>query len=179
MPLGRASFTYNDYDGDTAVHAFNTAPLTAANLAAQTALKDTYQTALQNIILGEPIKNTLSIDEVNNTSNVRASDPQAQRGKKWLVSYHDVSQYLDAPTNTVENPNYLKAGSYEIPIADLEARGSNLEVIYTKDQQAAFADDAYELSIEAYVDAAEDFVKSPTGGIIEIDEIRAVSRNLD
>jgi len=179
MSLGQFTFSYNDYDGDNGLVGGNLVPLTAANLAAQQALLVTYQAALQNIILGEPITETIVLKVKDNSTRTKATDVNAQRGKKWLVTFVDVSQYLDAPANVVVNPNYLKTSSYELPTADLAARGSNQEIIYTKEAGSSFADAAYQAAIDAYVDAAEDVRKSVTGGLIEIVQIESVSRNVD
>ena len=91
----------------------------------------------------------------------------AQRGNKWLVSYHDNTAFFDAPVNAIPNEGYLKPFSIEISCADNALLADN-ETFLPLDQTEA----------AAFVTAFETMARSPYGGVVIVDSIEQVNRNV-
>lgn len=159
--------TVVDYDGQKGSFAINTVPLDAANFAAQSALLDTLRGDVVPLIDGDIQGQRINIAVDYLPSNVKAADPNAQRGNKWVVSCYDNMQFI---TGVIPNPTYLQPFSYDIPTADLELRVGGSDVIW-------------EVGGAANVPVADDFVtsfeavaKSPNGGGLQVVKIKSNTR---
>lgn len=150
MPKNRSTFTYQDFDDETSTVSMSIGPLTAANFDAKRAAIDALATAAQGITL-------LEHRSTSNTENFAISaaavnDPNAQREKKWIVSYRDITQFLDVG-NTINNVGF---GG----IFDLEWPGADLSLLTPGSKYADLTDPA----VAAFVTAFEAVQNSPTGG---------------
>jgi len=96
VPTSFASWTYNDStvkaNGEPESSSFRlpVTNLTAANVAAQSALVADLTTAIEAVVLGVLQKTTLIFDEVV-LSDIPANDQLAQREIKLLCRYHDTT----------------------------------------------------------------------------------------
>lgn len=167
---GRVEYGINEYSREGTGFSVAIPELTAANMAAQLILIGTFRAKLAGIILGVIAKETVTAKS-NQLSNLLASDKNAQRERKWLVQYQDVTQYLDAPDNTINNTGYHKKFTTEIGTADLSLLISRSDTIDASDP-----DIGTELS--DFIDAWEALVKSPYGGATGVLAFTAVGRNL-
>lgn len=90
----------------------------------------------------------------------------AQRELKLLVSYEDITEFLDAPTNTITNSGFGKRYSVEFPCGTPGVAGVN-DIIQPDDPALA----------QFVTDFENNFV-SPTGGTPEVVAVRLVGRNV-
>lgn len=166
------SYTVQDYDGEKSNMQFNGLAILAdgSNLAAQQTLWNVLFAAIQGItrIANFDSEITSLITRGGQSPNI---DPEAQREEKWLVTYEDVTAYLDAPLNTVPNPGYHKIFNQEIPVGDLSLRENNSEIVYS------VAGGGVDPLFDTFVGAFEAVVVSPYGGEADVIEIRSVGRN--
>lgn len=165
MAQNQATFSFEDYNREKTSTAFNIGPITVVNFAAVRAAIDTLKTAVDGIIIGEQRKT--SITEQFAESSAPVTNQSAQRERKWLVTYRDVTQFFDV-ANTINNVGFGNLYQVEIPTADLSLLTGNSDILPLTQAQAA-----------AFVTAFEAVQNSPTGGNeIEVTEIRHVGRNL-
>lgn len=109
-PVGKYDVSYRDYSNEVSNFAVYIPELTAGNFTATGAAVQTLGTATNALSLGQPARSAL-VAQINTISAASPSDVNAQRERKWLVTYRD----------TVTNRLY----SLEIPCADLA--GGNLQ----------------------------------------------------
>lgn len=169
MPRYR-TLSYVDYDGQQSVVRFNM-PNNYIPLVEDVAwvlLKD----AIDDIIRGELVNEVNATSTQHASSATRSSDPEANRQSKWLVTYEDTTQWLDAPTNTIPNPNYLKLFQTELPTANLVLRSNNSDVVYVPNGAGN------EPLFEAFVTAFEAVVRSPSGGATRVLQMKDVGRSI-
>jgi len=159
------SLTMLDYDRETSTMQFNTGNITALSLPGAL----TQFGALRDAV-GDITNGTISAESLNvfNTrlSNTPPADENAQRERKWLVSYEDVTAFFDAPVNAIPNEAFGRRYTVEIPCADYEGR------LLPNTDQADLAN----ADIVAFVDAFEDLCKSPAGGAVNVLQLTAVGR---
>lgn len=164
MPQNQASFTIEDYDGEKATMSLNIGPLTAANFTARRAALDTLKTKTQALIAGRLRKTSITEQFAEDAAAV--SDPTAQRESKFLVTYRDVTQFLDV-ANTINNVGFGNLYSVEIPAANMTLLSSNSDLL-----------DLGVTEVAEWVTAFEAVQNSPTGGNeIDVVSIRHVGRN--
>jgi len=169
MPQNTATFAIEDYDYPVnkkrSSSSVNIGPLTAANFTAKRAAVNTLEAAIQGLILGELRKTTISENFAISSNPV--SDPNAQRGVKWLVTYRDDTQFLDVG-NTINNVGFGNLYDLEIPCADPNLLANNDDTLDLAGTEAA-----------AFVTAFEAIQNSPTGGnTCTVVSIRLVQRTL-
>jgi hypothetical protein len=165
MAQNQATFSFEDYNKEKSSVGVNLGPITALNFTAVRDALDDLKTALGGITLGE-IRKT-SISEQFAESSATITDQNAQRERKWLVSYRDVTQFFDV-ANTINNVGFGNVYQVEVPTADLSLLTGNSDILPLTQTQAA-----------AFVTAFEAIQNSPTGGNeIEVIEIKHVGRNI-
>jgi len=165
MAQNQATFTFEDYNAEKSSMAMNIGPITVLNFAAVRDAIDDLKTAVGGLTLGEQRKTTIS--EQFSESSAAVTNQNAQRERKWLVSYRDVTQFFDV-ANTISNVGFGNVYQVEVPTADLSLLTGNSDILPLTQTQAA-----------AFVTAFEAVQNSPTGGNeIEVIEIRHVGRNL-
>lgn len=171
MPSNQATFSFAEY-GNKGVakpsnFSVNIGPLTAANFTAKRDAIDDLKGTLPGLTRG--VLRKTAITENFAESNDEVTNPEAQREDKWLVTYRDVTQFLDVG-NTINNVGFGNLYQVEIPTADralLEAGSDELDITPVTGNAAALA----------FITAFEAVQNSPTGGNeIEVTSIRYVGR---
>lgn len=151
MPIkGQFSMTQLDYDSESTTLTVNTTPLTAANFDAQAILETAFLAAVSGVTLGTNIQWAKS--KVT-TLSLDPGPAGAQRELKWRVDYHDATS--------------LGRYRFEIGCADQDQLDPN-------DRKHAHIGDAG--VVDALVTAIENYVLSPDGGAVVVDEITLVGR---
>lgn len=153
------TLSVKDWDGDTGTTGIEVGAVTAVSLPGLLTQIGAYRTAVDGLIIGEMAKEQLSAF-ITILSQDNADVPEAQANVKWLVKYHDNTQFFDAPVNAIPNAGYLKAFTLELPTADLSLLEDNQTFL--------------DLSVNpglAYVTAAQAMGRSPYGGAVIIDSI--------
>ena len=164
---GYGSFSFLDYNGERSSTSLITGDVTATSLPGLLSEWGTLRTAIENIILGTVVQEQLSVFRTK-LSNALPTSPNAQRERKWLVVYEDVTAFFNPPANTVPNEGFRKVFSIEIPTADLTGR-----LLPNSDEA-----DLSQTTIAAFVTAFEQTARSPHGGNVNVLKIVAVGRNL-
>jgi hypothetical protein len=150
--MAKMVLSYVDHSEEPCTSSFTGADLTAANFDAQIALQDALKTALFGIVLHQPYKDT-RVAYQTLASKDPPADSDAQRERKWVISYED----------TVTFERY----TVEVPMADLTLLDGNTD--------QADLDNA---TVAAFVTAFEAYQLSPNGNAVEIKKITHVGRRL-
>lgn len=170
---GQSSYQlkYKDFSKENSTVAFTGVQLDGDNYDAQLILAHDLRTATDAITLGARIEETV-ISERLASAAATPTDKSAQRERKWLVRYRDVTQYFDFPSTAFPNTGYGKTFTLDIPTADQSLLGAgNSDIINPTDAGIAAA-------ITTWIAAFEAFQKSPYGGDVEVDQLVLVGRNL-
>jgi len=150
---GKAIFTLMDYDREKTAVQIHHVALTAGNFAATETLLDALRDAIAQMTLGTMVQTRYGNEDL--LSITPASDEQAQREAKWLVSYHDTTSLISY--------------SCEIGTADFDQLDPG-------DRKHAHIGDSG--IVDGFITAFEAVAKSPTGGAVVVDEITLVGRNV-
>lgn len=169
--MTQITFTVMDYDGEKSTISYRTIPLATdgSNLTTVLTGMTTMRTYIEGIMRGVVVQTQMS--KITRITNAPASDPEAAREEKWVVTYEDTTEFLDAPANTIPNPGYGKVFNVEIPCADLSQRIDNSEIVYTPAMASPPA------AVGTFVSGFEGVVRSPYSGSVQVLEIRSVGRN--
>lgn len=164
MPANTATISIEDYDFEKTSMQLNVGPLTAANFTAVRDAIDDLKNAIPALILGEVRRTTIS--EVFAESTAAVTAKAAQRESKWLITYRDVTQFLDVG-NTINNVGFGNLYTVELGTADLSLLENNSDEL-----------DLTIAAVATFVTAFEAVQNSPTGGNdIEVVSIRHVGRS--
>jgi hypothetical protein len=165
MPQPSYTLSLRDWEGSIGTMEVNTGLVTALTLPALLTQVGALRTATDALVRGVIANESQT---VFNTilSQALPADADAQRGNKWLVSYHDNTQFFDAPVNAIPNDAYLRKFRVMIPTAD----------------NSLLADNENDLDITAgaglaFKTAFEAVAKSPAGGSVVVDFIRQTNVN--
>lgn len=171
MPRNR-SLTLVDYDGQASVMQLQMANVETpiVELAAWVTLKS----QIDAVSLGLPVRESSQAFSLLASSAARPTDPESNRANKWLVTYEDTSQWLNPPDNDVPNPNFRKVFNFEIPMADTSMRVNNSDIVFTR----AGIGGANPVEFDNLVSTIETIVKSPSGGTIQVQQIRLETRSV-
>lgn len=112
-PISSVSFTWRDYNGESAVEHLFINTLTAGNIVAQTTAINTLANALAAVTLGNMAAQSITLSRTPIDATL-PTDPFAQRETKWLLRYHSVSA--------------LKKFVSEVPNADLALLAANSDM---------------------------------------------------
>lgn len=166
MP-GYGTFSFLDYNGERSAMQFYTGNVTATSLPGLLTEWGTLRSAIQGIIIGTIAQEELSVFRAK-LSNTLPSDANAQRERKWLVVYEDVTEFFDPPVNAIPNAGYRKVFTFEIPTAKLTG------LLKPNSDEA----DLSVAAVQAFVNAFEQTARSPYGGQVNVLKLVAVGRNL-
>lgn len=169
MPRFR-TLSLNDFDGSNGSMTVNVDNTIDPVLA--TARWNLFKLAIEFATRGLVVRESDTFATQLAPASQPSADPLAQRQDKWILTYTDVTAWLNSPTNTIANPNLNKIFTLEIPTADLSLRVNNSEIIYTESMLNVPA------AIGAVVNTFEALAKSPTGGDVNILRIHSVGRNV-
>lgn len=165
MADGLYTLTINDYDNEKSPMKIHTGIVTALTLPALLTQIGNFRTAVGNMIIGVPQKEALTAFSTI-LSQTLPTNEYAQRETKWVVHYHDNTQFFDDPVNAIPNSGYLKPFDFEIATAKLDLLDDNQDFLPLDQTQAA-----------ALVTAFQAMAKSPYGGSVIVDSIEQVGRN--
>lgn len=112
-PVSSVSFTWRDYNGESAVEHVFINTLTAGNIVAQTTAINTLANALEAVTLGNMASQTITLSRTP-IDGTLPTNPFAQRETKWLLRYHSASA--------------LKRFVSEVPNADLSLLTPNTDL---------------------------------------------------
>jgi len=165
MPQPSLTFSLRDWEGSIGTMEVNTGLVTALTLPTLLTQIGALRTAVDAIVRGvianeqQTVFNTI-------LSQALPTSQDAQRGNKWLVSYHDNTQFFDPPVNAIPNDAYLRKFRVMIPTAD----------------NSLLADNENDLDLTtgpglAFKTAFEAIAKSPAGGSVVVDFIRQTNVN--
>lgn len=165
MPAPTYSLSIRDWDLKLGTTQINTGIVTALTLPGLLTQIGALRTAIDNIVIGVVANES---QQVFNTilSQAAPTSEFAQRGNKWLVSYHDNTPFFDAPLNAIPNDAYLRKFSIMIPTAD----NSLLDLNETKLDITAGPGLAFKTAFEA-------IAKSPAGGSVVLDFVEQSNVN--
>lgn len=164
----RLTVGFIDHSGENSNSSVNVGGVTAVSLPGLLSDIDDYITAIDAITLGTIRDDTL-VAYSTNRSSTPPTDEDAQRERKWLVRYTDVTQFFDDPVNAIPNAGYGKIFTFTIPTAALTGNLlPNTDIGDINDGGV----------MEAFKDAFEALARSPYGGAVQMLEMNAVGRNL-
>lgn len=155
-----SSFSFRDWSNELGVVSVN-APAIAvdgSNYNNQNTLRLALRIATEALVLGAFEQEQTSI--ITRNVVLPAVPPTAQREKKFIVSYRDVTATLAANVN---NPGYGKYFNIEIPCAD----DTNPAFFLAGKDELDLAN----ATVAAWVAAFEAYARSPYGGEPKVIEI--------
>lgn len=161
------SISIQDYSREKSSMSVKVGVVTAGTLAGLLTQINAFRTATDAIVLGEIQSDSLTAFR-SFLSNVVPTDPNAQRERKWLVTYADNTQFFDA-LQSIPNEGYGKKFQIEIPTANLTAA-----LLIDNTDEA----DRTNTTWVTWIDAFEAMAKSPHGGDPLVLDIRAVGRRI-
>lgn len=150
----KLTLSYRDFEGEMSKVTFEGLTLTDANMAAESTKMADLQAAIEALTLGQIQSKTIVANTVRYAPN-QAAVADAQRERKWLVSYYD----------TTTNEKFW----CELPCADLsflDQVGKDGSIDKTTQEWIAF-----EAAFEA-------FVRSPRGNAVQVLDGFHVGRNV-
>lgn len=164
----RYSMSVADYSREISSVGVRVGTVTAVSLPGLLSDIDDLRTATEALILGE-IQNDQLVAFKSSLSTAYPTDPNAQRERKWLVTYVDNLPFFDDPVNAIPNEGFGRKFQLEIPTANL----TNVLLVDNTDigDRTAAAWIAWEAAFEA-------IGRSPHGGTVEVIDVRAVGRNI-
>jgi len=165
--MADATFSFLDYDGETSTTTVHTGAVTAVSLPGLLTQFGALRTAMDALSVATISNEALNVFSTK-LSNVKPTDENAQRERKWLVFYEDSQQFFDPGVNAIPNAGYKKVFHHEIPGALI-------------DGQLLANTDIADLSTAAWIaykDAFEDIGRSPYGGTVTLLSAEVVGRNL-
>jgi len=158
------SETIQDYNGETSVTGVAVGNVTAVSLPGLLTNIAAYRAAIDDLILGT-VKSDQLVAYKTPGTNALPSDQNAQVERKWLVTYDDITQYFDPPTNAIPNAGFGKIFNLEIATANAELLADNQEFLDIS------ADEGL-----AYATAFNAMARSPYGGTARVLTIELVGR---
>lgn len=167
MAMGKVGWSILDHDEETSNISLWIGVVTAGNLAGVLTQTGALRTAIEGISLGTVTKEDLLVASSNQNAAIPPADPNAQRETKALVSYTDVTEFFDAPTNSIPNEGFGNRFTTEIPCADLSLLTLNSDRFDLEGTEWA-----------AFVTAFEALIKSPYGGAVQVLNARHVGRRI-
>ena len=119
--MGKGLVTYRDFGvpGELSTVTIPLAPITAANIVAQTTLFDTFRAAMGDIVLGG--QESHSLVAWTNETKTPATDPYGQRENKWLVRYHEDTVQAEKHTMEIPTADLAKLDPNGNDMADMTA----------------------------------------------------------
>ena len=161
------SLSIRDWDGKLSDTQVLTGLVTALTLPALLTQIGDLRDAIDGVTIGVLANEKQTVFNTILSQDLPTSE-FAQRGNKWIVFYHDNTQFFDAPVNAIPNAGYLKPFHFEIACADnslLDANSTVLDITTALSPGKVLAD------------AIEAMAKSPYGGSVVVDSIEQTNVN--
>lgn len=153
------SLSLRDWEGSVGDVQVNTGLVTALTLPGLLTQIGALRTAIVGITIGVASSESQNVFDTI-LSQDKPTSPNAQRGNKWFVAYHDNTQFFDAPVNAIPNAGYLKPFHIMIPTANNTLLADNEKDL----DLTAGAGLAFKTAFEA-------IAKSPYGGSVVLDYV--------
>lgn len=153
-PAHKGSITYQDFSKEETTFGFHVGPITALTIAAFLTQFGALVDATDDIVLGTKSETSWTGD-ITKFDNDPPTDPNAQRERKFAVSYQGVTSF---------SKYTVTIGTANLGLADLF--GANIDEV-----------DLSQTQIAAWVTAFEALCKTPEGEGTEVLAITAVGRN--
>jgi hypothetical protein len=165
MPQPSYTLSLRDWEGSIGTMEVNTGLVTALTLPGLLTQIGALRTATAALVRGVVANEQQTVFNTILSQDLPTSQ-DAQRGNKWLVSYHDNTAFFDAPLNAIPNDAYLRKFRVMIPTAN----------------NSLLADNENDLDLTtgpglAFKTAFEAIAKSPAGGSVVVDFIRQTNVN--
>lgn len=154
MATSRFAQTYIDFSMEKSTIDFRIREMTAATIAAVLTELATLGTAIGALSSGVLVKSQ-AIQDSSSFNSAPPTDPNAQRERKWLVRYQDLTNF--------------KFGQVEIPVAEVTAT-----LLQAQSDKADLTATAWTDFIAAF----ETTARSVDGNIVNVVEAILVGRNL-
>ena len=165
MPQPAYTLSIRDWDKKIGTVQVNTGVVTALTLPGLLTQLGALRTAIDGIVIGVIQKESQTVFDTLLSQALPASQ-NAQRGNKWLVSYHDNEQFFDPPVNAIPNEGYLQKYRVMIPCADNTLLTDN----------DTFLDLTAGVGL-AFKTAFEAVAVSPDGGNVVVDFVQQTNVN--
>jgi hypothetical protein len=165
MPQPSYTLSIRDWDKKMGDMQVNTGLVTSLTLPALLTQIGALRTATAALVIGTVANEKQTVFDTI-LSQAVPTDPMAQRGNKWLVSYHDNTQFFDPPVNAIPNDAYLRKFRVMIPTANNDLLSAN----------DTFLDLTAGPGL-AFKTAFEAVAKSPAGGSVVIDFVQQTNVN--
>lgn len=159
------SLSLRDWEGSVGDVQINTGLVTALTLPALLTQIGALRTSIEGITIGVASNESQNVFDTILSQDLPASE-YAQRGNKWFVSYHDNTQFFDAPVNAIPNAGYLKPFHIMIPTADNSLLEDNVKLL-----------DITTGAGLTFKTAFEAMAKSPYGGSVKLDYVEQTNVN--
>lgn len=165
MPQPAYGLTIRDWEGSLGTVEINTGAVTAVSLPGLLTQIGNLRDAIDDLVIGVLSDERQTVFNTILSQDLPTSE-FAQRGNKWIVFYHDNTQFFDAPVNAIPNAGYLKPFHVMLPTADNSLLASNETVLDISTGVGA-----------AFVTAFEAMARSPYGGVVVVDSIEQTNVN--
>lgn len=152
--MGKATFSFKDYEGETSKVQLAGLDMTAGNFAAEAAKITALLAAIQGLTMGQ-IQNIQVAAYDTKYAPATPASKQAQREQKWVVQYYDDTTF-DQYT-------------VELPVADLSLLDGTAQDGTVDKTAQAWTD---------FVTAFEAYVQSPKGHGVVVTDAYHVGRSL-
>jgi len=159
------SLSIRDWDGKLSDTQVLTGAVTAVSLPALLTQIGNLRDAIDDVTIGVLANEKQTVFNTILSQDLPTSE-FAQRGNKWIVFYHDNTQFFDAPVNAIPNAGYLKPFHFEIACADNSLLDDNSTVLDISAGVGA-----------ALVTAIEAMARSPYGGSVVVDSVEQTNVN--
>jgi len=153
-PSHYGSFSYLDHSVERSSMSFHFGEITAASIPGFLTEFGAFRDATNAITIGTLVSDTWVGDHTK-YSNVPPTDPNAQRERKWMVTYEDSTS--------------LALYRIEIPCANHDLTG-----VFAGQSDEV---DLTQTEIAAWITAFEQLCRSPEGNNVNVVSIRTVGRN--
>ena len=165
MPQPAYGLTVRDWEGSLGTVEINTGAVTAVSLPGLLTQIGNLRTAIDGLVIGVLSDERQTVFNTILSQDLPTSE-FAQRGNKWIVFYHDNTQFFDDPVNAIPNAGYLKPFHVMLPTADNSLLADNETVL--------------DITVNpglAFVTAFEAMARSPYGGVAVVDSIEQTNVN--
>lgn len=154
MPTSRFAQTYVDFSNEKSTIDFRIRDMTAATIAAVLTELATLGTAIGGLSSGVLVK-SIAMQDSSSFNSAPPTDPNAQRERKWLVRYQDLTNF--------------KFGQVEIPVAEVSST-----LLQPQSDKADLTATAW----TDFITAFETTARSVDGNVVNVIEAILVGRNL-
>lgn len=173
MPEANGTVTITDYAGQSTTVGVNlqNADQGGANVGSLLQDLDEFKDAIDPLVNGAIVSVQFSTKFAETGQSAAL---ESAREKKWLVTYRDTTQYLDAG-NLIPNPGYGKTFDFEIPCANWGLLSQGSEVLPLDAGVGATFKAAIEPNLRSPYNRAAGAGVTPTNVVIQV---KKAGRNL-